>query len=121
MVEKTITRLKRERDQAAIRAARYRERRAKRPDVRAVDKSLSEAIAVYSRTLPPAASTAFVKTMVRLAAAGLELKGYGANSSTTRTAKRLQTWTSSVPHSGSVRAAVAQDLAAPVRDAITVA
>ncbi|GGD87395.1 hypothetical protein GCM10011390_02640 [Aureimonas endophytica] len=109
MVAKTITQLRKERDQAAIRAARYRIERASRPDVRAVDKALSEAIAVHACSLPPEEGKALLERLVQLAADGLRYRGYGENSSRIRTARRLAGWTRPNPHSGSVRAAKLRD------------
>ncbi|WP_156420012.1 hypothetical protein [Aureimonas sp. N4] len=84
---------------------------------------MCEAISIYARTLPPEQATAFLATMVDLAAAGLEFRGYGPNSSRKRAALRLAGWVSPTPTSGSVRAAVdrkaiREDMAK--RDGITV-
>lgn len=109
MVAKTITQIRKAKDDAAIRAAKYRQEHANRPDVRAVDKAISEAVSIYSKDLSAAEAAAFLRRIIELATAGLEFKGYGPKSSKSRSAKRLQTWISPAPTSGSVRTAVMRD------------
>lgn len=94
-----------EKRQAAARTAAWRERK-KVLEVRDLDRVLSEAVAIYARSLVPADQKKFLATIVDLAAGGLEYQGHDAGIARNRTIDRLAHWVGNDLNSGCVRAVV---------------
>ncbi len=114
---KPLHRKRRDREQAAARTARWRERTATTmPDVRALDQALVEAFTLHVMTFAPEQAKAILRDVRRMAAEGLAFRGYDAVLSKKRAAGRLKSWLDAKPNTGCVRAALERSR---VQDSVT--
>lgn len=102
-----VHRTAKEKRATAARTASWRERKASELiEVRDLDKTLSEALAMHARSLPPTEQRALLAVIVALAVDGLAFQGHDRSNARNRLIDRLEHWCGSQVTSGSVRAAL---------------
>lgn len=97
----------REKRQTAARTATWRERKAgELIEVRDLDKTISEALAMHARSLAPKEQKALLKAILSLGVDGLAFQGHDRQNARNRLVDRLGYWCGSASTSGTVRAAL---------------